>query len=156
MKLITSPNSWSCAAASLAMVLGIDFNDVIKSVGHDGSEIINPDLRKPGCYKGFHMQELIEIALAHHYAVTPIELQPVQTATGNDEYDVKIEMYKSPDRRLLHHMNRNTGILMGKLNTYWHAVAWDGAMVYDPRGLIYPYGDIKINLAVFHRFDFFV
>jgi len=155
MKLITSPNAWSCSAAALAMVLKIDFDDVIKMIDHDGSEKINPELRSPGCYKGFHMQELIEVALELGYAVTPIEAMPVQTALGDDEYDVKIKKYYSSENRLQHHLILGRGILMGKLNRYWHAVAWNGSKIYDPRGQIYNYDDCKINIATFWRFDYY-
>jgi len=153
MKLITSPNSWSCSAAALAMVLNIDFDETIKMIGHDGSEKINPQLRAPGCYKGFHMQELIEVALERGYAVTPIEACPVQTATGDDEYDVKIKKYVSPEARLVYYMLENCGILMGKLNRYWHAVAWDSTMIHDPRGQIYRYDECQINVGTFWCFN---
>jgi len=154
MKLITSPNAWSCSAAALAMVLRIDYDYVIQGVGHNGSEIINPRFRSPGCRKGFHMQELIEVALKHSYAVTPIELMPVQTALGNDEFDVKIKKYYSPEHRLRYHLDRSIGILTGKLETYWHAVAWDSEKIFDPRGKTYSFDDCKINIATFWRFDF--
>lgn len=153
MRLITAPNSWSCAAASLAMVLDIDFDEVIEMIGHDGSEKINPQLRSPGCYKGFHMQELIEVALGYNYAVTPIEAMPVQTALGDDEYDVEIKRYESSEDRLQYHLIRSKGILIGKLNKYWHAVAWNSSKIYDPRGQTYPYSDCKINVATFWSFN---
>jgi hypothetical protein len=100
------------------------------------------------------MQELIEVALNHGYAVTPIELLPVQTATGDDEYDVEIKKYGTPDDRIQYHLAVSKGILIGQLSKYWHAVAWDGEMVFDPRGRIYPFDDCKINLATYWRFDF--
>lgn len=156
MKLVTAPDSWSCGAAALAMVLDVDYSGIVSRIGHDGSEIINEDLRPPACHKGFHIQELIEVALENGYAVTPIECMPVQTATGEDEHDVKIKRYESIADRLEHHMFWNDGILMGQIpGGFWHAVAWDHStiQVFDPRGKIYPYYDIKINLASFHRFD---
>ena len=157
MKLVTSPNSWSCSVAALAMVLGVDYDFVIKKIGHDGSEIINSNLRPPGCYKGFHMQELIEVAIDEGYALTPIEAIPVQTATGVDEHVVVFPQYQDHEQRLQHHLNYcSKGIIMGKLDKYWHAVAWDGKMVFDPRGQVYPFDDCKINVASFWRFDFLI
>lgn len=154
MKLITSPVPWGCSAAALAMVIGKDYDFIIEEIGHDGSEIINRDLMPPGCYKGFHMQELIEVAFGSGYAMTPIEVLPVQTATGDDEYDVEFAHYRNPGRRLRYHLSQGKGILVGKLNKYWHAVAWDGTEIFDPRGQIYSFDDCKINVATFWRFTF--
>lgn len=154
MKLITSPVSWGCSAAALAMVLDEDYDFVIKEIGHDGSEIIHPNLLPPGCRKGFHMQELIEVALDLNYPVTPIEVLPVQTATGSDEHIVEFPKYYSHEKRLRFHLRQGKGIIIGKLEKYWHAVAWDGENVFDPRGQIYPFSDCKINVATFWRFDF--
>ncbi len=157
MRLITSPVSWGCSAAALAMVLGKDYDFVIKEIGHDGSEVIHPELPPPGCFKGFHIQELIEVAIEHSYAVTPIEALPVQTATGDDEHIVEFSQYCSHETRLAYHFERcENGVILGKLRKYWHAVAWDGENVFDPRGQIYPRSDCKINVATLWRFDFLV
>lgn len=154
MKLITSPVSWGCSAAALAMVLGKDYDFVIKEIGHDGSEIIRPGLQAPGGRKGFHMQELIEVAIDQGFTATPIEAIPVQTATGDDEYVVPFPQYYGHANRLQYHLERASGIIVGKLEKYWHAVAWHCERVYDPRGQIYPFDDCKINVATFWRFDF--
>lgn len=155
MKLVTSPTVWGCSAAALAMVLDKDYDSIIKEIGHDGSKIVNPELQSPGCYKGFHMQELIEVAIDQGYAVTPIEVLPVQTAMGDDEHVVEFPQYRDHARRLQYHLNRVSGIIIGKLEKYWHAVAWNGERVFDPRGQAYPFDDCKINIATFWRFDFY-
>lgn len=154
MKLITSPVSWGCGAAALAMVLDKDYDFIIKAIGHDGSAVINPDLKPPGCYKGFHMQELIEAAITNGAMATPIEVLPVQTATGEDEHVVEFPKYPGNAERLRYHLSHSPGIILGKLEKYWHAVAWDGVNVFDPRGQVYSYEDCKINIATFWRFTF--
>ncbi|GAH02488.1 unnamed protein product [marine sediment metagenome] len=70
------------------MVLDCEIKELIQHIGHDGSEIIAPHLKPPGCYKGFHDQEIIDVALLRGYSMTLIETLPVQTPDGKFEFEL--------------------------------------------------------------------
>ena len=69
MKLITQENRYSCVVCAFAMASARSVNDLIVSVGHDGSEIMFPDSDHP--WRGFHVQEMI-LALIDEFSITEI------------------------------------------------------------------------------------
>ena len=71
------PNKWSCAVTAFAMALHVPVQELIQEIGHDGSEIVFPELEEPMRRRGFHSQELIYAAWKRGFTVTPIELMPV-------------------------------------------------------------------------------
>lgn len=154
MKLIRSTKSWNCVLAAAAMVLGTTVQELEEIIGHDGSEIINPELKPPGDRKGFHMQEIIDAANNLGYAVTVIDARPIQTATGRDKFEINFPNFKSAEDRFRHYLDNNIGILCGIAPSgYWHGVAWDGKNVYDPQGRVYSLSDIKIKVQLFWVFS---
>ncbi len=146
MRLITQPNSWSCALASTAMLLDCSIRELITAIGHDGSEIIHPKLNDPASRKGTHLQEIIDVCLQFGVALTPIEARPVQTPDGVNEFEIKF-----PESRFLTHLANNSGLITGMARKYYHTVAWDGSKIYDPNGFIYDFDDIKINVQCFWK-----
>ena len=147
MKLIRQPSSWSCAAAAAAMVFDCSIESMFRRIGHDGSEIIFPELRDPACRKGFHMQEIIDVALIWNYTMTPIELAPVQTPDGKNEFEItKFHLFKSPQLRYEYYVKKTRGLIEGIASKFWHTVAYDRGKVYDSRGRIYGIKDLKINV----------
>ena len=62
MKIPTNIMPWACLPASLAMVLAIPFEQVIKEIGHYGDDLPYVD---GVTRKGFHIQECIDVALLH-------------------------------------------------------------------------------------------
>ena len=74
MRLLRKPERWMCLPASFAMVLDLPLADIFDEIGHDGSQIVWPDLPEPMCRRGFHPQELIHLCLNHGYAATRVEL----------------------------------------------------------------------------------
>lgn len=149
MKLKKQPNSWSCSIAALAMVLDIEIKDVIELIGHDGSEIVAQHLRPPGCYKGFHSQELIDVALSQGYSMTCIEAMPVQTSDGKFEYLIKKwGQFITSSERFEHYFLNNKGIILGRARQYHHMVAFDRGTIYDPRGRIYSMHDCTIKIQM--------
>src|SRR4030042_2073038 len=134
MKLIKQLNCYSCTLVSAAMVMDKSIHDLIKIIGHDGSEIINT-LPPPLCYKGFHIQEIIDAALYLNCYMVPIEADPIQTPF-KEHYCYSIYQgkgrFKNNLDRFYYYLERNKGILIGKGNKSWHCVAWDSKMIYDP------------------------
>ena len=147
MKLINQPNSWSCMAAAAAMVFDCEIEDVYTWADHNGSEVIHHGLTPPACFKGFHMQEIVDIGLLNGFSMMHIEAQPVQTPDGKHTHDItKWGLFKDCEQRFEHYIDNNQGILIGKAQKFWHAVAFDNGMVYDPRGRIYNFIDCDLIL----------
>ena len=70
MRLQTKPERWQCLVTSFAMALDMLVADVMREIGHDGGQVLWPDMPEPMCRRGFHPQELIDVCRAHGYAVT--------------------------------------------------------------------------------------
>jgi hypothetical protein len=134
------PNSWSCLPTAFGIVLGIPVDRVIKSIGHDGSEIINHDLEDPYRRKGFHIQEIIDISYRLRKAMIPIQAIPM-LATYSNHNNYQIFDSTSCRSRLSNYLEESNGILTGETvqTRKKHAVAWNGKekMIYDPNGSTY-------------------
>ena len=138
MKLIKQPNSWSCMAAAAAMAFNVEIEDIVERVGHDGNEIIHYGLKPPACFKGFHIQEIVDVGWILGFNMTLIESAPSQTPDGVHIHDIiKWRLFKDNEQRFEYYINNNQGILIGKARKYWHAVAFNKGTIYDPRGRIY-------------------
>ena len=62
VQLQRTNNAWTCLPASFATVLGLTLEDLLKRIGHDGSEVIWNYLPDPEKRRGFHPQEMIDVA----------------------------------------------------------------------------------------------
>jgi hypothetical protein len=138
MRLQTKPERWMCLPASFAMALDIPLADVLHDVGHDGSQIVWPQLPEPMCRRGFHPQELIDVCLARGYAATRIELAPAMTTvTGGPE------LHLFPDERawtrFIQAIQNSLGVIEGVGFRSGHAVAYDHGHIFDPDGVDYAY-----------------
>jgi len=146
MKLIKQPNSWSCTVAAAAMAFDYEIEEVIKWIGHDGSEVVHPGLKPPACFKGFHMQEIIDLGFLTGLSMTCIEAKPSQTPDGEHIHDITKwgTFWFNCVQRFEFYVDNNKGILIGKARKFWHAVAFEKGIIFDPRGRIYPYGDCEL------------
>ena len=146
MKLINS-SSWSCIAAAAAMAFDCEIKDIIKRVGHDGNEIIHYGLKPPACFKGFHIQEIVDVGWKLSFNMTLIEAAPSQTPDGKHVHDItKWCSFEDCEERFTWYLDNNSGILIGKARKYWHAVAFDKGTIYDPRGRVYNIDDCDLIL----------
>ncbi len=177
MRLQIQPNNWSCLPTALAIILDEPLSSVIRAIGHDGSEIVWPNLSEPDNRRGFHVQEIIDITIQRDRSVALIEVMPLvinnpylhllDLEAALDQYDlpkarVAFEMlkgrlhpcYKNTSRRLEEYMTKYDGIVMGTTRTgSYHAVAWDhlSNCYYDPGGDIVTIktGHAHINISNF-------
>jgi len=140
MRLQHQPNKWSCLPTAFAMATNRPVDRVISDIGHDGSEIIFPDLDEPYCRRGFHIQELVSVCMFHNTGVIQIELDPVSEAQGH--------LFKLPVcKRLDYYLVNYNGVLVGTgMSGTPHAVAWDGLNILDPNGLQYNIKEFNIEL----------
>jgi hypothetical protein len=137
LKLIVQPNRCSCGLVSLAMLLDESLDNLILEIGHDGTEKVWPHLPEPLCYKGFHTQELLDVALTRGYALVQIDASPWGLSIESEKPN-RIFTDEQEDSRMILHMEGVQGILIGEVEGgARHACAWDGKLVYDPRGHIY-------------------
>ena len=130
MKLQKAPISHTCLATSFAMVLGVDAQDLIDCA--NPHEVMWPQLEEPQCYRGHHIQEMIDLAWEHGYSVTEIQAMPRFGTLGctqtyvlhsNTEAMTRIGRYLA---------------MQGIITSETHAVAYADGIVYDPKGMMYP------------------
>lgn len=131
MKPQLKPNRWSCSVTAFAMAMDIPVKHLIQRIGHDGGEIIWPDLPEPTCRRGFHVQELIEQCHFDGLTCTPIELMPsIAPMDGHAEYNVL------PVREALHRfelaMCSSQGVLECRGERSWHAMAYEDGVMFNP------------------------
>lgn len=147
MKLIKQPNSWSCTVVAAAMAFDCSIELLIDLIGHDGSKVIHYGLAPPACFKGFHIQEIVDVGLSIDFNMTCIEAQPSQTPDGKHVYDItKWSNFNDCEQRFEWYINEHCGILLGKARKFRHAVAFDKGTIYDPRGRIYNCDDCDLIL----------
>ncbi len=138
IELQIKPNRWSCSVTALAMTLKTPVKKLIAELGHDGSQIIFPQLPEPLCRRGFHSQELIHLAWNHGFSLTPFELFPrIQPASGN--YDPVAVQFTDNWQRFQLILHREMGILEGKGRRCRHAVHFNRGIIFDPDGRQYKY-----------------
>ena len=118
MRLLTQNNRWSCVLYSVAMCINRDPSELITHLGHDGSEILYPDLQDPYCRRAFAIEEFATYLYNHSFCLMPF----VRGGNCNGK-----DIYFRCDPPL--HM-------VGVLTYGRHAVAWDGHEVFDPIGLV--------------------
>jgi len=140
MILQFQPNRWSCLATSFAMALDIPVAQFFDLVGHDGSEILYPELPEPVCRRGIHVQEAIEVAWTLGYSSTPFELFPQsRTSPGGPTHVVKFPT-GNWDR-----FSSQIGCRKGVIECVTqigngHAVAFLENVIYDPASpILYPW-----------------
>lgn len=130
MKLQKQPNKHSCLITAFAIVIDEDVNNLIKELGHDGSEVIRQGESEPFCYRGFHPQELTKLALKRHKALIIFDIDLVLYHRGI------LSLISDESIYINQLMINNIGVICGHYENSKspHAVAWDGKKIYDPSG----------------------
>jgi hypothetical protein len=131
MKMQRSPNHWSCLPCAFTMVTGKPLEELIAKIGHDGSEIIWPELPEPQRRRSFHLQELVDVA----FPTTVIEAEPISQSAEDKQFTP----FKDHFSRLQNYMKTYDGVIIGMFGRNPHAAAWDhvNQLIYDPNGQIY-------------------
>lgn len=132
----TKPNRWSCSITAAAMALNIPVAQLIERLGHDGSEVVFPELPEPACRRGFHSQEIIHLAWGLGCTVTPIELFPmIAPSSGGGSVPVFFDGDQANNWQRFNNIIDNTeGVLEGAGKACRHAVFYTYGMIYDPDG----------------------
>jgi hypothetical protein len=144
-----------CLLYSFAAVLETEPSVLIEELGHDGMEVVWPDLKKPYCYKGFHIQEMIDLCMHRGYSCTEVQAMPtslpppsayMHLMAHNIGPHICYSMSKIKPRFKTYLMG-NEGVLYGQTGRGMsHAWAWDGEFAHDPRSGYgaSPLSDLKI------------
>lgn len=144
-------NRWSCSVQAASKILGITTDELIKKIGHDGSQIVFPKLPEPMCRAGFHIQEIQDVAAKLGYMVMTIEARPVATPDGIHTREIYTDEYKLSERMHWYFDNFN-GIAVGQKYTgiTWHYNVWKGQHWFDAGGRELQSPNIQI--AYFYAF----
>ena len=129
-----APNQWSCLATSFAMCFNIPILELFKLLGHDGSEIIWPDLEEPLCHRGHHLQELIDAGIHLNYATMYVERENVLMHPTKDDFIII-----QPKLTIESYFDRFPGVILGIFNKIRHAVAYEKGIIYNPNGQVSEY-----------------
>jgi hypothetical protein len=78
-------NNYSCLLDAASALLNVDVEILAAEVGHDGSEILWPELPEPRNHRGFHIQEIIELFLLRGFGLCRIEARPSIGSLGSYE-----------------------------------------------------------------------
>lgn len=150
------PERGLCLVTSFAMILDVPVTELLAELGERWKSYAFPNLPQPYCFRGIHIQELVQIALARGYALTPVELmpavappQPINPETQQPYANVLVYHGLTMESNW-HIFNRtimtSTGFIVGniaplptKLIQRGHAVAYDHGTIYDPDGEAYLY-----------------
>ena len=150
MELQQRPEPWMCMPLAFAMALDMPVAELLAAIGHDGSEIVFPSLPEPLCRRCFHIQELLHVALARGFAVTPVELFPVLQPTEIGPFH-KIILYPDNNwQRFEATIRASRGVIDGTGARFGHTIAYDHGRIYDPRGSIYDYGRLACEAHQFY------
>lgn len=126
-----SPNAWSCLATAFAMVLEVPVAHVFDYVGHDGGDVVWPDLPEPYKRRSFHIQELVRVAHLLGYSCTPFEPSPMlASGLALDREPFPVPGHEAVMREA---MDGAAGVLVGQMESgIGHAMAWDGQAAINP------------------------
>jgi hypothetical protein len=120
------------------MVLDLPLAAIFGEIGHDGGEIVYPELADPMCRRGFHPQELIDVCLTHRRAATLVELMPVLANTpGSAGRQVLSDNFAW--QRFMRTIELTRGVIEGVTTRCGHAVAYEYGHIFDPAGREYDY-----------------
>ena len=149
MRLQHSPEKGLCMVTSVAMALDMPAQELLDRLGDGWKSLAFPNLPIPYCWRGIHIQELIQIALSRGYAVTPIELMP-QVAPPQGINPVTREPYLNVlvfyngteesnwdifNRAIMNYSGIITGMITPsstRMLQRGHAVAFEKGVIFDP------------------------
>jgi hypothetical protein len=126
------------------MVMDIMPKVIYDMLGHDGSEIIYPDLKDPYRRRSFHIQEMISVALKLGFVPCPIDKDIIfGQMVDKDGVEIEHPQYAlTIERHLEHYLALRPGVIQ----TPYHAVAWNHQeqRVYDPAGQKRDLNDVDV------------
>ena len=112
------------------MILDANPMRLANEIGHDGLEQKWPLLSYPFCSVGYHIQEMQDVCFTRGKLLAKIEPVPLSAPYANAKPHY---VYKDFEKRFKNMIKGSRALII----TEKHAVAWDGAWIYDPNGVVY-------------------
>jgi hypothetical protein len=131
------------------MVCNTTVEEIFKIIGHDGSEILWPELPEPIKRKSFHIEELQYVALKFNTVLADFWPGIGYIPNGTSVEPQVIDLFP----QLQEVLKVYNGILLGKyVGRGRHAVAWNAkeGMIYDPAGRLVKPGEASFEIDSFH------
>lgn len=152
MRLISQPEKWQCGLAAFAMLFDLSLESAVQTLGHDGSEILYPELKEPECRKGFTIPELVDAAYKLDHALIQFDAVPITMDANEKVRSIYPEV--ELESRLMRILAQGEGLILGQYaSKKWHMVCWDGKYVLDPHGpRIYSFNDVGIETITIESF----
>lgn len=138
-------NDWSCTPTAFSIVTGISYNDLIKEIGHDGSEIISDKYDELNNRRGFLIQECILAVLKFGFATISFDPLPAIILPDGELYGIT----KENDKYIKQLLKNNYGVLSASNR---HSYAWMYDYAYCPTNGI----KINIDKEDFHLDKFYM
>lgn len=139
--MIKQPNQWSCFPTALAIITGHPVKYIIDLIGHDGSEIIYPNMPEPFNRRAFVDDEIVKTAWhLGYYAVAFTQDKIVQGFDGSIKV-IKDVYFNYPDTN-------------GIICTHKHALAKVYDKIIDPRHgteIVFDYKSMVTFIAIGKR-----
>jgi len=121
------------------MALDMPVASLIERLGHDGGEIIFPDLPEPANRRGHNIYELIQVAVDLGYAVTPIPLRAAITPANDPQRQVIIGTDVENWSRFTRHLRSSQGVIECFGPRLYHLLAYEQGHIFDPDGKQFSY-----------------
>lgn len=149
----------NCIATAVARLLDIPIQEIVDFVKHDGTDIIFPEQDAPKCFRGFHIQEMVDFCYSRGLALTQIETYSF-TAHSDNSPDAEFLDYKYTNNqdRIIRYLDQNDGIIIGLVHCkFYHAVAWKNKTLLTDnptlgRVIWYPDGRFMIDDIMIREF----
>lgn len=128
MNFQIAPSEHTCVPTCFAIMLGVDVNELIQDLGHDGTELVMDDVPAPYCYKGFTIQEMVTYCLVKcNVYVTVFEKDELVVYGYEDKFK---DVHKEYDLKVL--MEKYNGIVFGMFHNKRHACVWSNGELFNP------------------------
>jgi hypothetical protein len=133
-----------CLPACFASILNVEIDDILNFVGHDGKEIVIPELAPPYCFRGFHVQEMQYFALKECGIWTTVFENEMSYYLGDETLS---KSFGAPFD--LYELLKNNGILLGSFYDMRHAcVLWEGRLYNPSRGTWHNSDNFEIDTLI--------
>lgn len=142
--LVLQPNKWSCTLAAFAMVSRTPIDTLEEWIGHDGSELIFPELGDRG-RRSFTAQECM-MALFQYRRQTFLTIELELDCVLDEEHIYTIHC---PNETLQEFLVGNNAVLSGQIHGKQHSLAWcsESRILLDPSGFRYPLDKLVVSHA---------
>lgn len=143
LELQRQPNPWSCTPTAFAIAANIPVATLIEWIGHDGSDMMYPELGDTLGRRAFSAQEcIIPLLLNLGKAFVSIEVEQECFLDEDKSYVISCD-----DATLAELLDYSNAVLSGRIHGKVHSVAWcrESRQLYDPAGFLYPLHKMKIS-----------